>query len=518
MDLNFNIFSGFSFLGSLITAVLSIICFQRRTAPAAKSLMFLLICSAIYGFGAGFEYMGGNVSRVIFWTHIEYLGIAWTPTAVILFSIHFSSLRLRNEKLLIVLLSCLSLTTMLIQFTTLRHELFYINPRIITDGPIPTLVFERGIFYTIHNFYMIASFVVIITTAFIKFLRSSGLYKRQTLIILLSSCIPIFGYFLYILRLTPANLDIGPLTFPLMGLATGHGILYGHLFDFIPIANKAIFNSMQEGCIIFDNKGRVVNINSSAKQIFPSLKDTDIGNPLPAEKYPFEEFEEIMKKDGRNELDIVLKTQDLTRCYNVSVSPILDKKLRALGKILLFNDTSRQYQLAEQLRYLATRDELTGLLTRRHFFELAEHMLSQACRNKRPLSVIIMDLDFFKSVNDSFGHQTGDTVLSQISAILMSLIRSYDLLCRYGGEEFLLLLPETHEATALEIAERIRKKIQGIPQLVESTRIETTLSLGVAGLTVVEPCTLKELIRRADTALYKAKNTGRNRTCVYSES
>jgi diguanylate cyclase (GGDEF)-like protein len=167
----------------------------------------------------------------------------------------------------------------------------------------------------------------------------------------------------------------------------------------------------------------------------------------------------------------------------------------------------------EQLR--ARTDELTGLHNRRHFFELGEREHSVARRHGRPLSVIMIDIDHFKRVNDTFGHQAGDEVLAHVARIVAAHRRSGDIVARYGGEEFVLLLPETTAEQAYLVAEQLRGAIAATGLDTPGGRATFTISGGVTGLGG-DGQSLEELIRRADRALYAAKAQGRNRVILES--
>lgn len=173
-------------------------------------------------------------------------------------------------------------------------------------------------------------------------------------------------------------------------------------------------------------------------------------------------------------------------------------------------------RLFAQVNHLATTDELTGVASRRHFYYLAEREVSRAKRHRHPLVVMMADVDHFKTVNDTYGHGIGDAVLKTVASRLSRSLRDADLLGRYGGEEFVFLLPETELETAKDlIAERLREAIAGPGIETESGSIRVTVSVGVCGDPAGES-SLTELLKGADAALYAAKRAGRN--CVVGGS
>jgi len=187
------------------------------------------------------------------------------------------------------------------------------------------------------------------------------------------------------------------------------------------------------------------------------------------------------------------------------------------GVIWMIDDITDRKIHEEKLKEYATKDSLTGLFNRRHFFETGDSELKRHTRHKRPVSVIIADADYFKKVNDTCGHQAGDEVLKAISSIIMNSIRSEDTAARIGGEEFAVLLPETSIEKALVIAERIREKISMAETETHSGPVSITLSLGVAEYNYAED-DIFTLINCADKALYTAKRNGRNRVEKYRKN
>lgn len=173
--------------------------------------------------------------------------------------------------------------------------------------------------------------------------------------------------------------------------------------------------------------------------------------------------------------------------------------------------TVDKIRLHDETRQLAFTDELTGLYNRRHFIKLANMEVDRAFRYKHSLAFMIFDLDRFKQVNDTYGHPAGDQVLKTVASLAHQELRDIDLLGRYGGEEFVILLVETGRKDARAIAERIRKRIARTPITAAQDKISITISLGVS--TLSSRCnSLTSLIKASDKALYIAKETGRNKT------
>lgn len=171
--------------------------------------------------------------------------------------------------------------------------------------------------------------------------------------------------------------------------------------------------------------------------------------------------------------------------------------------------------LKKDLKRQAERDPLTGVYNRRAFHAVAGHVLARGRRNGDAVSLVILDLDHFKSVNDSHGHMAGDAVLKRVVNIVESVLRAQDVLVRMGGEEFAMMLPGTAQAEASQIAERIRLAIEAESFEIEAGAVRVTTSLGVTSIAAMNASHgIDDLMKRADLALYQAKDAGRNRVCV----
>jgi len=215
----------------------------------------------------------------------------------------------------------------------------------------------------------------------------------------------------------------------------------------------------------------------------------------------------------RSYLGIPLMTPD---GYNVGALCAVDTRTREFSQqeVAILSNFARIVVNEMQLRRIAEHDQLTGALSRRGFIEKAHQEIERFRRYGRPASLALIDVDRFKSVNDTWGHPAGDTVLRDLAATLQEAKRPVDMLGRLGGEEFALLLPETSLADALIAAERFRETIAArLIEVTPGTSITITASFGIAGL-AGEMTAPEDWLARADTPLYAAKRGGRNRCVV----
>jgi diguanylate cyclase (GGDEF)-like protein len=180
------------------------------------------------------------------------------------------------------------------------------------------------------------------------------------------------------------------------------------------------------------------------------------------------------------------------------------------GRMLIFSDVPDIVRTAQELERLATTDGMTGIYNRRHFLMLADREWRRARRYHRALSFLMIDIDYFKSINDTFGHQIGDQMIVHLTNLVRERRRDADVLARIGGDEFALLLPETDLSRAQAMAERLRGEVAASPLTASSRSIPTTVSIGVATATD-SMSDFSQLMSAADQALYDAKHAGRNR-------
>lgn len=209
--------------------------------------------------------------------------------------------------------------------------------------------------------------------------------------------------------------------------------------------------------------------------------------------------------------DCRLKRKDGSKIWALcSTNPIMDGDGRYTGTLLMMIDITARKRMEESLRRLSTQDPLTGLINRRHFFKRAHQEFERSRRYGRPLALLMLDIDHFKHINDTYGHPTGDEVLRIVSRIMRDKLRRVDLLARYGGEEFVMLLPETTLLTAMNIAGRLCAALAAEPIPTEHGVVSLTASIGVAALTDYADQTFIQLLSWADQAMYRAKQAGRN--------
>jgi two-component system cell cycle response regulator len=209
----------------------------------------------------------------------------------------------------------------------------------------------------------------------------------------------------------------------------------------------------------------------------------------------------------------------LTQALEMGVNDYLTRPVDKNELVARVRTQLRKKRYADRLRHnvqlsleMAITDQLTGLHNRRYMSRHLDTLVSNARKNGRPLAFVIMDIDFFKQVNDTYGHDIGDEVLKEFATRISANVRGIDLACRFGGEEFVVVMPDTDLSFACSISERLRQSIETTPVKISSAphMLNITISIGIAGLEDGD-ASAEALLRRADQALYRAKRSGRNK-------
>lgn len=279
---------------------------------------------------------------------------------------------------------------------------------------------------------------------------------------------------------------------------------------------QGLINAAPTGILITDESKKLVMVNDYICQKLSLSSDELLGrNPLSfiAKKYRLEYLSEIQKhiNDDNSILNSRLDlTMELPNNETINVEMAFSTLLFEDKKLVItaITDISERKRLEAQLRVLASTDPLTGAYNRRSFNEMSHKAISTCFRQQQAFSILLLDLDFFKRINDNYGHTAGDEVLIATVKAINSCIREADILGRYGGEEFVIALPNANNDKAKEVANRIRLHIENMQLNTLGQIIKITASIGI--VTTSDNNKLEKLINQADNYLYYAKNNGRN--------
>ena len=291
-------------------------------------------------------------------------------------------------------------------------------------------------------------------------------------------------------------------------------------------ALRAIVDELDSGVVVLDAERRVQVVNrafrrfwrlpeeiASSRQTFVKLMYH--GRGIRGYAVSADKLGEYVTK----QLELIRSGDERPLSIHLANGEVIQFRCKALpngGRLLTYSNVSELADQAESLERLACLDGLTALNNRRHFLALAESEWSRFHRYGRPLALLMIDIDFFKSVNDTYGHDAGDAVIKAVADVLQKRKRTTDIAGRLGGEEFGLILPEGTLESAVVAGERLRQLVAGRPVAIENRFISVTISVG-ASVADAAMSGFDELLKQADVALYEAKNSGRNRVCRFTK-
>ena len=470
-----------------------------RKAP--KSLYFSYMSLAIFIFNTGylFEITSTSEFDAIVATKVEYLGTCFICPFLLLFVLEYCGRR-PQKPLVAALMVIPSITFMLVLLWPLTNA-YYQNVVFVTDMAVPYLRVTGAAFYYVFHLYMYTLAVTAMIVVFKFYKKSKASIKKQSITVVAGIIISVVGNIINVFKISFWVLDLTPIVLSITCILLGYSIFRQGLYKIVPIAREQIVESMREGFILVDMQGHFLDANSAAMNLFPLLSQTSAGTRL-------DEIEGLAWLGNVPEHSDFSVEDPMTgefSHYRISKTNIFFKQQELCNCYTIFDMTDTK-QLLNKVSDLAERDSLTGLVHRGTFYDKGWSSLQSA----GGACLLMLDLDHFKSVNDQYGHLKGDEVLKSTAATLSSCLRSTDLLARYGGEEFCALLPALDMEEALEVAERIRKRVAVCSFRSKKGAFSVTISIGVAMYDGERHTSFEELVADADTALYAAKNGGRN--------
>lgn len=493
---------------TLMTGVAAM-AWPRHGARGRRAFILFCFAAGYWSFTEGLLYLGFDIETNFLITCFQYLGIVLTaPTCLILSCIIFgfeSWLKPYRARLLYIV----PLFSLIAVWTTSYHHLFYTDWYTITSGPFPMLGIDHGPLFWVSIGYHYLLLAVAFFLLLHQFLTSSGFKRGQAGVILTSLFIVWVANGIYITGHSPVrNMDLSPIAFSFVALSFAWGFYRYNFLDIMPIAKAEIFDGFDDAILVLDKKNRFVSINPAGERLikksFADVSGKKIDEvidewPKQSKGYP----EHTSKELTLNRLN-----QELT--YELRFSILKDWRGNSIGQLVVFYNITKRKRLEKKLFEMATTDPLTGVCNRRRIFELADAEFKKNKRYGSSLSAIMIDIDYFKQVNDRYGHDAGDTVLKTLIQTCRPNLRTTDHLGRLGGEEFIVLLTETKLSNAERCAEKLRAIIEATAVPVKDNVINITISLGVVAIEAQDE-SFRDTLKRADQALYQAKSEGRNR-------
>lgn len=499
----------------VLSVFLCLYAFIKRTEiPGARIFIAYMISLCIYIFGYALSLTGDTVSEVMFWTVVLYIGMPFSPVLGLMVVLKYIG-KTVSKTAFSALLAIPAITLAMVA-TNDYHHLFYksVTPR--PGLPIPLAEFAIGEWYVVHGAYTFGCILAGAVLLFRQWRHTRGAYRPQLLTLIFGQCVPMITAFLYLIGATPNGLDPVPIVMCGVSALYIWAMVSSHMLKIVPIARGIVFESMREGVIVLDSSDRLVDYNSAVGRMIPGLTPSLLGKTLnevwtglTGAPFPI-----AGRTDGMQE-DLEWGKATDRRHYQVRTSTVRNRGGEQAGSLLMLIDMTEQKRLQEQLEHLAYHDGLTQLYNRTHFIGISKAMLEETRAQGQPVSIVLFDIDRFKRVNDTYGHETGDRMIVHVVSVCRLHLPEDTLFARYGGEEFVIALPATTLEEAGAVAERLRAALEASPLPTENGPIRVSSSFGVAQ-SGRPGDTLESLLQDADAALYEAKRSGRNAVRLFA--
>lgn len=492
---------------------------HRKKTPLVVSFALLCVSVFIYTFGALMEFNSYTLEQMLFWHQVQYFALPFLPTLWLLLWVYFAELIPRRVPAWIAGLFVFPLATFVVRLTNGRHALFYRGAMVNAVGQLRILRLAQGPWYLVHSFYSILCFLVALGIYLLWLKKTPPEQRPGYHMFLVSASLPFVGLILILLDVGALGIDYAVLLIPLsMGLLLRALSRYD-LLTVRSLGRDAVFEHNRDLTLVFDNRSRLVDCNAAARHWFPELKQCLQNEP--ADRILCQDHPLLELLRTQNSQDIELTLEDTSCCFSARVSGITGPGSRQVGRLVSLVDvTTRKQQEAalkdseRKLRVLARTDELTGLCNRSRFMELGRQAVSRKADSGTELSLLMIDIDHFKRVNDTFGHGAGDEALRSLGQWLTDGFGQGAVCGRLGGEEFGVLVEGLDRSRVMEQAEVFCSQVAGRVIDYEDSQIQLTVSIGLddgkAG-----NLTLETMLRNADRALYRAKEQGRNRVVAF---
>lgn len=474
------------------------------------SSLFALMCLsvAIYVIGYGFELRAGTVEEIRFFLKLEYFGQPFMSAFWLLFSYKFHSQKSTPLRISVAIFLIPSLT-LFFSVTNEFHHLLYTDVSAVQYAGFILARISKGPWYYVNVLYSYAALVVGIFVFFTAWRKARYRTRTQVFWLLAGSAWPGLFNLVYLLGWSPYGLDLDPFAFALLAVCYFNALFRYDFLDLTDMVRSVAFSEIQEGILVLDVDNRLIDFNRAAQRFFPWAKQENIGQEISSLNQG-----NAVTNLADDRFEMMVDTEGGEKYCEIRVTDLHQQK--TLGYAYFIRDITEQKEMLRELENMASYDPLTQIYNRRRLMEEAKKELLRARRYDWDISILMIDLDHFKNVNDRYGHPAGDEVIRAVVRTCACLVRGTDVFGRYGGEEFVVLMPDANLAKACEIAEYMRMNVDALDITDHENSIRITISIGVACLPGWDhQQTVEDVIGWADQALYQAKNGGRNRVARY---
>jgi diguanylate cyclase (GGDEF)-like protein/PAS domain S-box-containing protein len=518
MDWRYTLYVIFLFVAAALLVLFALRAWRRRGTPGATALAVLMTAGAVWAVAYALSLGTAEPSMRVLWGEIKYLGIVAVPLAWLIFALQYTGREGWVRRRTLALLAVEPVVALVLIFTNEAHGLFWSSREWSTTGPFPIVESIYGPWFWVHLSYSYLLLLVGTILLAQALLSSAHLYREQRIALVVGTSIPWVINAVNVSGLVSVGSpDPAPLAFALAGVIFAWPLFRYGPVDLVSVARDVVVEGMGDGVIVLDSQDRVVDLNPAAQRILDCPFSEAIGHPV-ARIMPGQ-VALLKRHQGSEEAhgEAALGSGSAPRYYDIAISSLRTRNVARAGRLISLRDITERKALEQRLMQQALHDPLTGLPNRTLFMNRLEHALDRGRRRESSVAVLFMDLDNFKFVNDSLGHEAGDLLLVAVSNRVQPCLRSEDTIARLGGDEFAVLIEDVkYTSEPAYVAQRIVEELQA-PFTLGSQPVVITPSIGIAvGDSAQDPP--EHLLREADLAMYRAKEDGKARHRVFDPS
>lgn len=460
------------------------------------------------------ELVSVSLEAKILFARIQFIGIASLPIAWLHFALVYTGRHL-HRSFWITIFGITAVVLFFVLFAPLPN-IFWGHPALAGLGERFNAVdYDYGpLFYRVlmplTNLLILASLGLLVHL----WAQRHVVYTRQTSLIIVGTIIPLVTNILYVFGITPVpHMNYSSAMLSITGMLFGSALFKYQYLELYPLARDVIFEQMNDAVLVLNDKNLIIDANRRAEQLFSDPVDlvgSDFGTALHADVLKGMEGMET----GRSEEAVAIRGN----LYDVTYNRVEGRQGHGSCTVILFHDVTERETLHRKIEELGRRDPLTGVYNRRELIAHIEKFYTYAFSEHLSLSIIMLDIDGFKDINDTYGHETGDKALEIFAKILYKTIQPNDIVGRYGGDEFVIVSMGSDSDQAGLLAETIREQVssriiptsQGSFSLKVSLGVKTFLFDGSTPMTD----TATGLLSEVDKVLYMAKGAGKDRVVI----
>lgn len=513
----FNSYLWVSIILSFMMFTLIFYIFKNRTVFGAYYFLLTVVLVEIWVTAQGLEMAAMTLPLKIIWANIQYIPSSLVAVSFFMLIqklIGYDRTRLKGGWFLLLFVIPAICNILLwvpeLRFLMRNHEVLDMS------GLFPTVSKSYGPVFWILAVYAVAVNAITFVKLVRKLKDKTSVYRKQQILLIVALLFPMISNLLQVTRLNPFRVDLTPIFFGLSAIIVYLGIFKYGLFDAIPIAYSIIIREMRTGMIILDNEDRILDLNPAAKKMLNIVSENPVGHPLNNELTGVGDMAALSAEGAGAVREMSLTIDDMLHSFEISVTEIHKSKKETIGKLLQIYDITERKRAESAVQYAAQHDSLTGLTSRSQFQILYEKALESAGSGATLLTTAFLDLDDFKFINDTYGHDIGDGVLCEVADRLKAALRESDIICRIGGDEFVIVLPYLGSLDSIE--EVARKILDVFKNPFHSGDLSLQIGASV-GFSVYPKNghTADILLKKADQAMYHAKTKEMDRYHVYKE-